>query len=294
MRKKHFSLLILIIFTLLLFTRNKLIHESIIEACTLFLTKVFPSLFPILILCDLFIYFEFPELLCHLFGKIFEKLFHTSAYGAFAFFMSLFSGTPANAYIIKNLVFQNKLTIDEASYIFSFSFFTNPLFLYTMLKLIFPNNPLVVAKIFIAPYITNFIIGIIKRPSKKEYNNMIFATKKKTLSNTLIQSIKNSMNTMLMILGTITFFYIINSIINPHHFIFINGILEVSQGLNNLINSSISLKIKELFTLIFISFGGLSIHLQIRSILENSTISFITFFKTRLLQCLLSIIWVFL
>ena len=143
MQKNNFYLLIISIFTISLFIFQKEIQLSILNACTLFISKVFPSLFPMFILTDLLIYLKMPELLARLFGKFFKKIFHTSPYGVFMFFTSLFSGTPANAYVLKNLVMEDKLSVDEANYVFSFSFFTNPVFYLTMLNFIFNDNKIV-------------------------------------------------------------------------------------------------------------------------------------------------------
>ena len=247
-----------------------------------------------LILCDLFVYTGLPEILCNLFGNLFSKVFHTSPYGAFAFFMSLFSGTPANAYLIKNLVNQKKITPNEAEYIFSFSFFTNPLFYFNMLNYLFKGNNNLILKLFLFPYFTNLLLAYIFRPSQKLIDKKISFLEKNTssFSYVLINSIKNSVNTLLMILGTITIFFIINSLINPSNIPFISGILEISQGLNNLYNLDIFHKI--LFTLLFISFGGLSIYFQIISIFIDTHISLNSFFKFRFFQCLLAIIGAFL
>ena len=122
MQKNNLYLIIISLFTILLFVLQEKVQASILASCNLFITKIFPSLFPMFILTDLLIYLQLPELLAKIFGKLFKKIFHTSPYGSFMFFTSLFSGTPANAYILKNLVKENKLTIDEANYIFSFSF----------------------------------------------------------------------------------------------------------------------------------------------------------------------------
>ena len=124
MKPKKIPLFFLILFTLFLFQQNELIQKTILSSCELFLTKLFPSLFPMMILSDLFLYFGLPDLLCKYFGSLFQKLFHTSPYGAFAFFISCFSGTPSNAYVIKNLYLENCLSKEEASKILSFSFFS--------------------------------------------------------------------------------------------------------------------------------------------------------------------------
>ena len=126
--KKNIPIFLLFLFTFLIFYQNKEVQVAIIDSCELFITKLFPSLFPMMILCDLFIYFDLPEFFCKYFGSFFSKVFHTSPNGAFAFFISCFSGTPSNAYMIKNLYLENVLTKEEASHILSFSFFTNPLF----------------------------------------------------------------------------------------------------------------------------------------------------------------------
>lgn len=294
MKKNKITLLILAGFTVVLFQKNQWIQTCILNACSLFFYRVFPSLFPMFILCDCFIYAGFPDLLSHYFGTFFSKVFHTSPYGAFAFFMSLFSGTPANAYIMKQLVLEGKLSSEEASYILSFSFFSNPLFYYTMLNLIFPNSSAVILKLFCAPYLTNLFLGVLTRPSKPKENYRILLHKSEAFTSTLIHSIEKSGNTMLMILGTITFFYILNGIINPMNHVFLSGILEVSQGLNLVATLDVSFKLKEFLVLIFVSFGGLSIHLQIKSILNDTSISFRQFFKARVLQCIFSIVLVFL
>ena len=292
MQKNNFYLIIISLFTILLFVLQDKVQASILASCNLFITKVFPSLFPMFILTDLLIYLEMPELLAKMFGKLFRKVFHTSPYGAFMFFTSLFSGTPANAYIVKNLVEENKLTIDEANYVFSFSFFTNPLFYLTMLKTIFKDSQIII-KLFLIPYISNLIVGFILRPKQINNTRIIKNNKSKTLIETLLESIKKSMNTMLIILGTITLFFILNAIINPLNNPLISGLLEVSQGLKSLGLANLNLNVKQLYTLLFVCFGGLSIILQIKSILTDTNISLKTFIKARLIQTLIAICLLF-
>ncbi len=289
MQKNNIYLLFILIFTISLFTFHNEIQLSILNACELFITKVFPSLFPMFVLTDLLIYLGLPELLTKIFGKFFKNVFHTSPYGAFMFFTSLFCGTPANAYVLKNLVTEKKLSVDEASYVFSFSFFTNPLFYLTMLNFIFKEKNIIFT-LFLIPYLANIITGIILRPKIINENIIIINKHSKSLLDTLLESIKKSMNTMLTILGTISIFFIINTVINPFNNPFISGLLEVSQGLSQLGLANLNLSIKKLYTLLFVSFGGLSIILQIKSILADTAISLKLFLKARFIECLLGII----
>jgi len=287
MKQNKGPLIFLTIITIFIFKNNQLIQSSILESCQLFITKLFPSLFPMMIVTDCFLFFGLPEYLAKYFGNIFQKIFHISPYGAFAFFISCFSGSPSNVYVMKNLYLQQYLSKEETEKLLSFAFFSNPLFLYTMLSLIFPNQPLIVLKLIIIPYFVNIIIGISEKKNSF-HNKELIHIQKRNFGNYLTESIKNAMNTQMLILGSVTIFFLLNKLLNPLQYPIISGILEISQGLNCLINWSVSLKIKELIAMIFISFGGLSIHLQIKGILSESDISYWNFFKGRLKQTILS------
>lgn len=289
MKQNKGPLIILTIVTLFIFKNNLIIQNAILESTKLFITKLFPSLFPMMILSDCFIYFGLPDILCTYLGPIFSFLFHTSPYGAFAFFVSCFSGTPSNAYVIKNLYENNYLTKEEAEKILSFAFFSNPLFIFNMLSLIFPNQTKTIIQLLLLPYIVNIIIGIFSK--KKKFSSVSFIKKEKQgFGSFLSNSIRKSMNTQLLILGTVSIFFLLNCIINPFKIPFFSGLLEISQGLNSLILSNLSIKIKKILATIFISFGGLSIHLQIKGILSETNISYYEFLKGRIKQSLLSIL----
>ena len=158
-----------------------------------------------------------------------------------------------------------------------------------MLNLIFKDK-IIILKLFLIPYISNLIVGFILRPKTINNNQLIKINNSKTFIETLLESIKKSMNTMLIILGTITLFFILNAIINPLNNPLISGFLEISQGLKSLELANLSINVKQLYTLLFVCFGGLSIILQIKSILTDTNISLKTFIKARLIQTLIAII----
>ena len=291
MKQNKGPLLFLTIFTIILFKNNQAIHDAILSSCELFITRLFPSLFPMMVLSDLFIYFDLPGLLCKWIGPVFQRVFHTSPYGAFAFFISSFSGSPANAYTIKNLHEQGYLSVTEASHVLAFSFFSNPLFLYTMLSLIFPNDLPTVLKLIFLPYFINLLLGFWLR-KKTITIQKIKLSSREDFGIFLSKSIKKAMNTLLFILGTVTIFFILNQILNPYHIPIFSGIFEISQGLNTLVNADISYKLKEILAIFFISFGGLSIHLQIKGILSDTKISYKTFFLYRIYQSILSVLFI--
>ena len=112
MKEKIFEFifcLLCIISMIFIFNHNNEVATIILEAINLFFTKVFVSLFPMFILNDLLINLGFPYYFYYLFNKLFKTIFKTSGLCAYVFIMSLISGTPSNAYILKNLVLENKL-----------------------------------------------------------------------------------------------------------------------------------------------------------------------------------------
>ena len=138
----------LIIFTImtliiLVFKNYQLVLSSTIDGVNIWFYKVFPYLFIMIIIQDLLINLDF--------ANLFKR---TSTY---IFFMSIISGSPSNAYIISKLVKEEKITKEYGNTCLIFTFFTNPLFLYSILNIIF-NSLYMTIKIMIIIYIINFII----------------------------------------------------------------------------------------------------------------------------------------
>lgn len=274
------KLIIFIIMTLiiLIFKNYQLVLSSTIDGVNIWLYKVFPYLFIMIIIQDLLINLNF--------ANFFKR---TSTY---IFFMSIISGSPSNAYIISKLVKEGKITKEYGNICLIFTFFTNPLFLYSILYLIF-NSFYMTIKIMIIIYISNFIIYLYYKKDLP-VANMYGKSSKINLPS----SIKSSINTNLMILGSIVFYFIISNIlINTFNIgypcnIFLRGLLEMTQGLNDVIYLNSDIKV--ITTVIFITFGGFSIHTQVKCILDEYGLDYKYFFKGRILQLIIAIILTFI
>ena len=276
-----------------IFKNNKEVANVILEAVNLFFKKVFVSLFPMFILNDILINLNIPYYFYLLFNKLFLKVFHTSGLGAYVFIMSLISGTPSNAYILKELVELEKLSIEEANHFLTFTYFSNPLFLTVMLSTIF--NARIVLKIILCHYIANIIIGILMRNKAPKIVTNQKHTQNKSKSS-IIKSINKSISTLLMILGTICFYMLLTFIVTnllPDNLLIktlISGFLEITNGLNTITSLNIFIQIKEIIASAIISFGGLSIHTQIKAILEDTNMNYSYFLKGRIMQSIISVI----
>ncbi len=289
--KNNLYLFIILFFLFLLFQNNIVFKNCILNGCLLFFEQVFPSLFPMFILNDLLLNYNFFFWIEKTIHKIFKKLFGFSKCASYIFVMSMTSGTPTNAYLTANLVKENKVSKKDAGIILAYSCFLNPLFLFTMLNFIFHHQGTAI-KLICIHYGLNFFIAFLFR--KYPYEQKEFKTSTpKNFTSTLSKSLKRSTDTLFLILGTIIFYFIlcegINLFINsPLLNCLMNGILEATGGLVKISSLQINNHLKEILVSLFISFGGLSIHSQIQNIISEVGISAHSFFLGRCLHAFLS------
>ncbi len=278
MKKNIFIIILLLLFTIYIYINQSLVSKTIINTSILFITKVMPSLLPMFIISKLLINYNYSYYIA--------KLCKNNIY-IYILITSLLSGSPNNVIIIKDLLNNNVISIKEANKYIKCSFFNNPLFLYTMLNDIF--NKKIAIIIIISQIIVNIIIYLI-HPIK---NTNLIKIKSKSFSDILTSSIKDASNIMLNIYFTIIIFNIIILII-PESLKGFIGIIELTKGLDYLSNEKLTLLKKLLLSIIYISFGGLSIHMQIKSVIKDTNINYYNFYKSRLISIILSIIFILL
>lgn len=308
-----------LILTILLFVVFEILteSESILNAVSfsfnIWKENVFPSLFPFFVLSELLINYGFIELVGEIFKPFMNKVFRVKGVGAFALIMSLISGFPSSAKYIKELYNKNLINQNEATKLLMFTHFSNPLFILGTISLLFLNNKEVGLLILICHYLGNFIIGIIFRnyyPSKEENKNISIKKVLTEISNNRVKSNKkfgeiittallNSINTLILILGVITMFLVITTIIdnninlNSFHQSILNGFVEMTQGLKYVSLEEIPLKLKCILSTMIISFGGLSVHMQVISILSDTKINYLPFLTARIIHAIISSLLMF-
>ena len=295
-------------------SESKTIMDAVSFSFNIWITNVFPSLFPFFVLSEILMNYGFIELIGELFKPLFEKLFKINGNAAFVFIMSLISGFPSNAKYTRELYLQNNLTAQEATKILMFSHFSNPLFILGAISITFLNDKKLGIIVMISHYLSNVIIGLIFR----NYNPSKLTNDKFSLKNSIIQmhnkrinnnkrfgtiitnSLINSINTLLLILGVITTFLIITTIIDNNFHLsllsksLISGFLEMTQGLKHVSLLNTLNENKAILICMIISFGGLSVHTQILSIISDTEIKYKPFLLARLLHVIISSIICFI
>lgn len=283
-------------FFILILINKDTVSSSVVNSITLWETKIFPTLFISFVIQDILINYNASFFINYLTCNFFKKLFGISSNGQMAFVLSLISGSPSNAFILSELVLKKKICVDEANHILKFSYFANPIFLYIMLANFFSIS--VIFKIIFSLYLSNFLLGFAICKKKFLSDNTYFF-ENLNFGKILTKSIKKSMDTLILILGCVTFFMILSSILKIYFIgdffnIFISSILEITNGLQSLSLFTGSYKLKEIIAISIISFGGLSVHCQVYSIICDSKLSYKSFLLGRIYSTIIAILIIIL
>lgn len=293
--KKIIVITILILFASSMIIYSEIVINSVKFSLDLCINNLFPSMMSFLILSGILENYGFVEIIGYLLKPIMTNVFHLNSNCAYIIILSMLTGSPSNSKYIKQLLELKKITIEDANKILLFSHFVNPIFIIGTVGTIFLGNKKLGFIILISHYISNIIIGIfLRNKNKPKSTNVInpFEIQPNGFITTLSKTIKDTIDTLFLVFGTITSCLILSAIINKYfHFnpIF-NGILEITSGLKYTSMTNFNIITKLLISSFFISFGGISIHLQVISILENKKIRYLPYFEARLLQGLISII----
>lgn len=269
---------ILILFLIGLFFYNKdLVSMSILESINIWYKNLFPSIFPVLILCDLIVSFNIFEFLIKCGGNIFQKLFRINKYGLLVFIVSLLCGTPSNMSLAYNLYKKNLLNEDDINKLIPLCLFFNPIFVISFTNI----------KVYAILFISTIITGLLFRGKN---NNIIEIELNSNNEFDLNKSIEKGIHILLNILGTISIFMLLSNIIiikKPIVSCILGGFFELTTGLYK---TNIFFKGNNYLYLLILSFGGISIFTQIKGILKDIRINYYHIVIQRLVVFIISIL----
>lgn len=295
------TVVVLSVFFVLLFVFSKDISFSIIFSISIWKDNLLPSLFPFFVMSDLLLAYGFVDIISFFLGAIMTKWFYLPKDAAFAFFVSLFSGFPSGSKYVNDLLNAKKISIEDANYLIMFTHFANPFFIVTTIGLFLLSNVKAGYIILISHILSNIIVAFIFRKKKVILNNdnnykkaFYLSSPDKPFITILTNSIFKSFKTLVNMLGIIMIFLMITTIIKkiiPLTGItngLLSGFLEMTQGVKYISSLDISLPIKASILSAIVSFSGLSVHFQVKSIIDETDIKYSNFLKARVVQSFIS------
>lgn len=247
-----FILFLILCFFIIFYSKD--IGFNIISCFDVWKYSIVPSLFPFLIVSKIFMNYWSNF-----------KFFNFNSNYCFIFFMSLISGFPSSSKFIKDFIDKDVISLEEGNNLILFTHFASPAFVLITLCKNFLNYPSLGFLILFSHYIGNLIIIFFIKFKK---NNKDYSFCSNDFASIFSLAIKDSLNTLFLIFGTLVTFSIIITFIDklPISLVFksvLSGIFELTSGLKSVSLLNISLRLKCAICSFLLSFGGLAIHTQV-------------------------------
>ncbi len=313
---------------LVIFSKSNLTAAK--NGLVLWANNVVPSLLPFFIATELLGYTNVVNKLGKLLNPIMRPIFNVPGVGSYALLMGIISGYPTGAKIVCNLKEQGLLTDVESERLLAFTNNSGPLFILGTVGVSLFGNTLIGFLLLLTHILACISVGILFRFWKKNRNSN-FSNLKININNNkqlvnfsnlgevLGKSITSSISTIVMIGGFVVLFSVVLSILKNSNIIellahiifpffrlfgiqdfnfctsFISGILELTNGVMNIstiLCKNISINI--ILTSFLLGFAGISILLQVYSIIAKSNISIKPYIVGKLLHGLFAALYTFL
>lgn len=313
---------------LVIFSKSNLTAAK--NGLVLWANNVVPSLLPFFIATELLGYTNVVNKLGKLLNPIMRPIFNVPGVGSYALLMGIISGYPTGAKIVCNLKEQGLLTDVESERLLAFTNNSGPLFILGTVGVSLFGNTLIGFLLLLTHILACISVGILFRFWKKNKNSN-FSNLKININNNkqlvnfsnlgevLGKSITSSISTIVMIGGFVVLFSVVLSILKNSNIIellahiifpffrlfgiqdfnfctsFISGILELTNGVMSI--STIPCKnisINIILTSFLLGFAGISILLQVYSIIAKSNISIKPYIVGKLLHGLFAALYTFL
>jgi len=329
--KNYIFPFIFLLFTILLVLFSSSNLSAAKSGLHLWANSVVPSLFPFFIATELLYNTHIINVLGKLLNRFMKPLFNVRGEGSFALIMGLISGYPVGAKITSQFRTNGTCSKEECERLLSFTNNSGPLFIIGTVGISMFGSSTIGLLLFITHVLACLSVGIIfrfwkfeknKLKNKKIYNNY-YASPKVTinlsnLGEILGNSISSATSTILMIGGFIVLFSVVISILNQskilsilatlfipfssflhiHHdliFPLITGFFEITNGINAISNVHIkALSVNIILTSFLLGFGGISIMLQVLSIISKTDLSIKPYIIGKILHGIISAVYTFI
>lgn len=323
-------LFILLAMSLVIFSKTNLTAAK--TGLTLWATSVVPSLFPFFVVTELLSRTNIVHYIGKFFDKIMRPLFNVPGECAFAFIMGLISGYPTGGKIVANFREQGICTKDEGDRMLAFTNNSGPLFIISFVGISLFCDTKTGILLLCTHILAGITVGILlaRLSVKKGRNATTLSTQGAKLSSTkepvtlsnlgkiLGQSIQNAISTVLVIGGFVVIFSVIISILEQSHILdivsqvlkpiltilgfptsfakpILAGVVELTNGINMIADISIkSISQNVILCAFLLGFGGISVLLQVFSLLSKTDLSMKKYIIGKFLQGIFAAVYTFL
>lgn len=303
MKRFFFAFIIItLIFEILMFPKDAMEYAAL--GLSLWFENMIPALFPFMVISALIIRLDIAPYIVSFLHPILNKLYHTTPHCEYAIVMGFLCGYPMGAVIIKDLLNEGKITLDQANYLLTFCNNIGPVFFASIVLPIFNTQirPILLIGMYGIPLLYGFFMRYTvyrnvftssAYTTASKGNKQISKAKDSCFFDAFSASLNQAVSASLFLGACMIFFNMLRFL--PAMFLRENLILQtlacwLLESNGAIHNTQILCNENEHLALLFIPFlsvGGLSCLCQTAGILHNTGCHLAKHFTHKILQALL-------
>ncbi len=284
----------LLLFTAMAFVilRSRVVMESVTNSLVICFSSVIPALFPFMVLSSMFVSYSTDSSFGYI-GKLLSRLFGISPCAVSALICGILCGYPIGAKCTAQLLESKKITVSEAESLIAYSNNSGPLFVIGAVGIGILHSAKAGVILYVIQLTSALVAGILLRGTN--YTSAIKAQYCPSQSKALTTAICDSVFSILKVCGFVVFFGVINTLLEPLTNILphvlscaVASFTEVTSGINYISSSLPTLSHKIIASSFALGWSGLSVHMQVKSIVAPFGLSMKKYYITRILMGTLS------
>ena len=268
-----FTILFLVL-TFFILTQSETSLYYAFYGFSLWYSKMIPSLLPFMIISGILVRMNLTGTFSGILHPLLKRLYGCSQNVSYAIIMGFLCGFPMGAKVTADLLKDKKITLEEADFLLCFCNNIGPIYFCSfVIPLLHITKPL---PFICGMYGIPLLYGVLLRHSyyrhkfNEKNSNLETAKKSTDLLTAMDESIHASIQSILTLCGYMILFNLLN--ILPHFLLpgihrFISPFLEITGGLSLLQDSYIP------FSMVLLTFGGLSCMAQTHSMICDTQLS---------------------
>lgn len=327
LKKKYISILFLLFTVLLIvFANSNLVSAK--SGLLLWANNVVPSLFPFFVAVELLNNTNLVYYLSKYLDKYMRPIFNLPGIATFPLIMGIISGFPVGAKIVSALYSSRVCTKEEADRMLILSNNSGPLFVIGTVGYAFYGSSTIGVSLLITHILASLSVGIllglfsrISKYNKNTTSSKIYNIPRRKdisiseLGGVLGSSITSAIKSILVIGGFVVIFSVIISMLNRTHALsilsnlisnvvplnsnlirgFITGIIEFTNGLSSIASVPFkNMTLKLALSAFVLGFGGISVTLQVLSIISSNKLSIKKYVVGRVLVGIIASVYTFI
>jgi sporulation integral membrane protein YlbJ len=292
----------------------KLCIDSALSGAVLFFNKVFPSLFPFLIITNIMMCYDGVHVYAKLMGNALCKPLRLPKQCTFVLIISVLCGYPLGAKYACDLYEDEKINLPTFQRLLNIATNASPLFVIGAVGTSMLDSPYLGYMLLLSNTLSCIAMGILIPSHQKKLKNKVIAptsiniSDSKNIGSVLKDSLENSIKTSLSIGSYVVIFSVIIRIIKSNIIYdiaitqistlfgfsrsiiegFILGVIEMTNGCYLISSTTMDMYYKFIIISFLLSFSGFSVISQVYSFTYKFNISTARYIRLKLVQGVIS------